>query len=195
MFKKENAWMKKITAVLLAASVIITGLAMPKQAAAASTDAKLAKQAKKIVNKQVKTSDSEKEKLKKLFNYTEKNYGYKTVKGFQAKKGWEKEYALEMYKNKKGSCYHFAAAYAFLAKQATGYPTRIVIGKTNGFNKKILQDHAWTEVKIKGTWYICDPNLDKFGAKSSGKYFLKKRNNRKMKSTYNKYKTAEYFTL
>ena len=52
-----------------------------------------------------------------------------------------------MYTEKKGSCYHFAAAYAFLAEKATGYKVRIGVGKTNGFSGD-LQNHAWTEVKI-----------------------------------------------
>lgn len=77
----------------------------------------LTEQAEKIVQKKTKSSDSAKKKLKKLFKYTEKMYGYKRVTGFQAYSGWQKDYALEMYKEKSGSCYHFAAAYAFLAKK------------------------------------------------------------------------------
>lgn len=142
----------------------------------------LEKKAESIVKKQVKKKSSKKSALKQLFTYTEKTYGYKRVTGFKNTKGWEKTYAKQMYSSKKGSCYHFAAAYAFLAKKATGYPVRICIGKTNGFNKKVWQAHAWAEVKIGSKWYICDPNMDKFAAKSSGKYYLKDRT--KLTSTY-----------
>lgn len=142
-----------------------------------------------IVKKQVKAGSSKKAALKQLFQYMEKTYGYKRVVGFQNTKGWEKTYAREIYKEKKGSCYHFAAAYAFAAKKATGYPVRICLGTTNGFNKKRWQQHAWVEIKIGSQWYLCDPNLDKFGAGSSGKYFLKPCS--KMKSHY---KTSSIIT-
>ncbi len=95
-----------------------------------------------------------------------------------------------MYTEKKGSCYHFAAAYAFLAEKATGYKVRIGVGKTNGFSGD-LQNHAWTEVKINSKWYICDTNMDKYAENSSGKYFLKSRN--KLKKVYNNYKDVKYF--
>ena len=94
---------------------------------------------------------------------------------------------LEMIKNKKGSCYHFAAVYAFLAKKATGLPVRICTGTTNGFNVSRWQPHAWCEVKVGKIWYVCDTNLDKFGAKSTGKYFMK--NVKTMKKTFKKSKT------
>lgn len=152
----------------------------------------LSDQANKIVSKKTKSSDSEKKKLKKLFKYTEKTYGYKRVTGFQAYSGWEKDYASQMYSEKNGSCYHFAAAYAFLAKKATGYEVRIGIGKTNGFTGN-LQSHAWTEVKINSKWYICDTNMDKFAENSSRKYFLKKRD--KLKKVYDDFKDVKYFTV
>lgn len=161
--------------------------------AASSTDKKLTKQVNSIVKKKVKTKDSKKKKLEKLFQYTEKTYKYGRAYDFKAKKGWEKSYALQMYSKKKGSCYHFAAAYAFLAKKATNYTVRIGVGKTNGFNPKVKQDHAWVEIKIKGKWYICDPNMDKFAEKSSGKYFLKEK--KSLKKTYNNFKGAKYYNV
>lgn len=157
-----------------------------------SASTSLKSQTAKIVKKKTKTSDSKKVKLKKLFQYAEKQYGYKRTVGFQAQDGWASGYAAEMYKEKKGSCYHFAAAYAFLAKKATGYKVRIGVGKTNGFSGK-LQNHAWTEIRIKSTWYICDTNMDKFAENSSGTYFLKKRN--KLKKVYDRFKNVQYFTV
>lgn len=188
MLKTENI-LRKTVLVLIIINLVM--LSMQKGADAAAVNSKsLQEQAEKIVNKKVKKTDNDKKKLKKLFHYVEKNYGYKRVMGFEAYDGWEKEYASEMYSGKKGSCYHFAAAYAFLAAKATGYKVRIGIGKTNGFSSE-LQDHAWTEVNINSVWYICDSNMDKFAENSSGKYFLKKRN--KLKSVYNNFKDVQYF--
>lgn len=184
---------------LLAGAVAVLNPSAAINAQAAAKSTKLEKTVTTIVGKQTKKKDNKKQKLKKLFNYTEKTYGYaRLIKNgkpyvFKQTKGWEKTYAVEMYSKKKGSCYHYASAYAFLAKKATGYPVRIGIGKTNGFNKNTIQPHAWAEIKIGSTWYICDPNMDKFAAKSSGKYYLKKRSS--LKKTYNKFKDVKYTTV
>ncbi len=188
MFRNLNKTfnLKKIAAFLLAVCLLGGSFAVTAQAASLSDSAA------SIVIKTVKSSDSTKKKLKKLFKYVEKKYDYGRTVGFEAYSGWEKDYAQAMFKDKKGSCYHFAAAYAFLAKTATGSEVRIGVGQTNGFSGN-LQPHAWTEVKIGKTWYICDTNLDKFAANSSRKYCLKKRSS--LKSTYNKFKHTAYYTV
>ncbi len=168
--------------------ITVSGLADTKALAATQ----LSNQVEKIINKKVKQTDPAKKKLKKLFNFVEKNYNYKRTMEFTTYSGWEQDYALEMYSEKVGSCYHFAAAYAFLAKKATGYNVHIGVGETNGFSK-ILQKHAWIEININSKWYICDPNMDKYAANSSGKYFLKRKN--KLKSTYNNFKNVQYFAI
>lgn len=182
---------KRLLMFALAFVLFLSAPAASAQAAS-SVDKKLKKQVNSIVKKKVKAKDTKEAKLEKLFKYTEKTYRYGRAYGFKAKKGWEKSYASEMFSKKKGSCYHFAAAYAFLAKKATGYTIRIGVGKTNGFNQG-YQDHAWVEIKIKGKWYICDPNMDKFAEKSSGKYFLQPRND--LKKVYKKFKGAKYYTV
>lgn len=190
MIKKIDKNIKKIGLLLIIFSVIIVSMhGFIGMKASASTT--LLEQTGKIVNKKVKQTDSEKKKLKKLFNFVEKNYDYKRTVDFVAYSGWEKDYASEMYSQNKGSCYHFAAAYAFLAKKATGLNVRIGIGKTSGFSGT-LQGHAWAEIKINSTWYICDTNMDKYAENSSGKYFLKKRD--KLKSIYNNFKGVQYYT-
>lgn len=169
-------------------------LLVPAQAeAASSTDKALKKKVNSIVKKKVKSKDSKEKKLEKLFKYTENSYGYARSYGFKPKKGWEKKYALQMYKKKKGSCYHFAASYAFLAKKATKYTVRIGVGKTNGFNPEKLQAHAWVEIKIKNKWYICDPNMDKFAENCAGTYFLREKS--ELKGIYNNFKGAKYYKV
>lgn len=191
MLQMSKKKIVKISIAVIVLSMLLCFVPKPERVAA-SNGKSLTEQAGGIVKKKTKSSDSEKVKLKKLFIYAEKTYGYKRVTGFRAYSGWEKDYALQMYEKKKGSCYHFAAAYAFLAKQATGYEVRIGIGKTNGFSGK-LQNHAWTEIKIGSKWYICDTNMDKFAENSSLKYFLKKRDN--LKKIYNNFKDVQYYTV
>ncbi len=189
MLEQTGKKFKKIMAAALA--VCIMAVSFTQIAKAAASSDKLEEQAAQIVSQQVKANDSAKKKLKKLFTYLQKEYDYGRKVGFEAYDGWEKDYALEMFADEKGSCYHYAAAYAFLAKKATGYSVRIGVGQTNGFSGK-LQKHAWTEVKISGKWYILDSNMDKYAADSSGKYCLKKRDS--LKNTYNKYKDTKYYT-
>lgn len=163
---------EKLTASILAA-VLTFGMMAPQTAMTAEAAAKstLEKDVQKLVKKsKAKKEKTQKKKLKKLFQYVEKNYGYARAIGFKNSRGWEKTFTAEMIKNKKGSCYHFAALYAFLAKES-GVQARICLGRTNGFNKARWQDHAWCEVKVGKKWYICDPNMDKFAANSKGKVF------------------------
>ncbi len=190
--KRTNIGIVKMIAVLFLAVCMMTGTftktVQATPAAGQGLDAKVSE----IVSKKVKSSDSGKKKLKKLFTYIQKQYDYGRKVGFEAYNGWEKDYALEMLNDKKGSCYHYAAAYAFLAKKATGYNVRIGVGQTNGFSGS-FQPHAWVEVEMNSKWYICDPNMDKYAADSSKKYCVKKRNS--LKDTYNKFKDTKYYNL
>ena len=127
---------EKLTASILAA-VLTFGMMAPQTAMTAEAAAKstLEKDVQKLVKKsKAKKEKTQKKKLKKLFQYVEKNYGYARAIGFKNSRGWEKTFTAEMIKNKKGSCYHFAALYAFLAKES-GVEARICLGRTNGFNK------------------------------------------------------------
>ena len=190
MLTKVKKNIQRIVVFVLTACIMAGSLT--QVAKAASAGGNLNEEITTIVDKKVKTSDSAKKKLKKLFTYVEKDFDYGRKTGFEAYDGWEKDYALEMLKDGKGSCYHYAAVYAFLAKKATGYSVRVGVGQTNGFSGS-LQKHAWTEVKISGKWYICDTNMDKYAADSSQKYCLKKRNS--LKSTYNKFKDTKYYDV
>ena len=189
---------KQTVAFLLVLVILIAGIPAGRAQAAKAQALKTAAQSdledtvETIVNKETKRKDSAKEKLKKLFLYMEEDYDYGRAVSFETYSGWEEEYAAEMFEDEKGSCYHFAAAYAYLAKKATDYPVRIGVGKTNGFSGK-WQKHAWVEIKIKSKWYVCDPNMDKYAEESSLTYFLKKRSS--LKETYNNYKKVEYVTV
>lgn len=110
-------------------------------------------------------------RLKALFRYVEEEYSYTRKMGFEAYSGWQEDYAYEMLSEMSGSCYHYAALYGFLAKEAADCDVRICIGTTDGFSASSWQPHAWTEVKLDGKWYVFDTNLDKYGADSTLKYY------------------------
>jgi hypothetical protein len=116
--------------------------------------------------------------LKKIFTALQNtsNYGYaRAPLGFNTPSGWEYDFAKEMLTSKKGSCYHYAAAFAFLAKRATGYPVRICWGTSNAFNASKWQNHAWVEIKIGSTWYTYDANAAAYSTLRSGKWYQQKR--------------------
>lgn len=137
------------------------------------------------------TSSGKLNALKVLYNYVKKYYGYQRVVGFKATTGWESTYAKEMIvTSKKGSCYHYAAAYAFLVKRATGLPSRICIGTSNAFNASKWQPHAWCEVQIGSNWYTFDPNAAKYSSRKINWY---KRSHSYMEGRY--YKTTKTFTV
>lgn len=153
-----------------------------------SINATLVKRMDAVIKKQKITGSTKKaEALKRLFEYVQKKCEYKRVMGFRAKSGWEYTYAKEMLGKKAGSCYHYAAAYAFLAKRATGYPVRICWGKSNAFNAKRWQPHAWVEIKIGKTWYTYDANAARYSALRKGQWYQQKRS--AMQKKY--YKTSK----
>lgn len=137
---------------------------------------------KLIKGRKITASTDKKAALKKLFNYMSgSKFGYKRAYGFKNTSGWDAQYAQEMLSSKKGSCYHYAAAFAYVAKRATGYQTRICIGTSNAFNAKTWQAHAWVEIKIDGTWYSFDTNAARYSSLRKGQWYLQKSSSLKNK--------------
>lgn len=112
----------------------------------------------KFVRKHTKSSWSAGKKLKKCYEVLSRDYKYKRfyMSGHPKAKHLA-GYARYMFKNKKGNCYRYAAAYAYIAR-VLGYDARVLVGwitSTGGGRTP----HGWTEVKIGKKWYICDTNM------------------------------------
>lgn len=77
--------------------------------------------------------------------------------------------AVDLFKNKKGNCFRYAAGFACVARIA-GYRSRVVIGTTAG------SPHGWTEVLVNGEWLICDPDaqLPGYNVPDYTPYMMKK---------------------
>ncbi len=130
--------------------------------------ASLVKKMDKAVKAAGVTAGTKKEQaLKLLFDYVSSadHFKYARAIGFTGAKNWEYSYAESMLGNGQGSCYHYAAVYAFLAKRATGYPVRICWGTSNAFKASNWQPHAWTEIKIGKTWYAFDANAERYSSR------------------------------
>lgn len=200
----KNKFMKKLTVFFTAATLACSSA--PAYAAVpaveetvqveAATATKLNTTLKKALDKVIKaqkftTNTTDKQKLQKLFNYTKKAFGYKRYMGVPSAKGWDSQFAKEMLQTKAGSCYHDAAAFAYLARRATGLPVRICIGTSNAFNTARWQNHGWVEIKVSGKWYTFDTNANRFSSLRKGKWFMQKRTSMEGKV----YKTQKTYSV
>ena len=197
----------------------------------AAIDKTAVKNAKTMVKKAKATKGTARTKLKNIYKYiaTDKSFGgvfsiesyltfcskakgeektkyYTSFKGPDTMKGLYKKYAIDAFKMKKASCYHYAALFAVAAKQALGSKAvvKIAIGstriKSEDTGKYFWNNrHCWTEVKIGKTTYIYDPqqgnNYSKSVGKKAdfGKYCGSKKST--VKKTYKSYKGAKYATV
>lgn len=59
-----------------------------------------------------------------------------------------KPYAFYLFRNKKGDCYQYSSALAYIAR-VLGYDSRISVDNT-------ITTHSWCEIKVNGKWKVCD---------------------------------------
>lgn len=67
--------------------------------------------------------------------------------------------ARDMFTNKRGNCYRYAAAFAYIAK-VLGYDSRVASGMV-GARGGGMTPHAWTEIKDGKSWYQYDCNMQR----------------------------------
>lgn len=91
------------------------------------------------------------EKAKYGFMYLANNFPYNRTYDHPKKPADIAPLAIDMFKNRRGNCFRYAACFTCLAKIA-GYRTRIVVGYTGG------SPHGWNETLVNGKWLICDPD-------------------------------------
>lgn len=131
------------------------------------------------------TTDAQKKAaLKKLYDHM-KNYKYGRIMG-QFGKGKSLGYAQQTMLTGKGNCYGYAAAFAVLAKRATGLPVRVCWGTSTAFNKNRAQLHGWTEIKLGNTWYVFDTNAAAYSKRKDVKWYMQKASSTAMKNVYKK---------
>ncbi len=139
------------------------------------------------------TSETETEEtVKRLFDYMVDKTRYARDTSRSKAKGWEYKYAKKMLSKRTGSCYHYAAGFAFLVRRATGLDVRVCMGKAKVFNAKVTQPHAWTEIKLDGTWYIFDTNAAKYSTRKGLDFYQLKRSASAAKKNY---KTSKKVTV
>ena len=193
-------------------------------------DKKAVANAKTMVKNAKATSGTARAKLKNVYKYvaTDKKWGgafafeiyptfwskakgdektqyYASAAGPKTMKGLYKKYAIDAFKLKKASCYHYAALFAVAAKQAIGSKGTVKIAVGTAKMKKPEGDtywnphHSWVEVKLGTTTYVYDTQQGNYYSKSVGKKtgFGKYCGSKKstVKKTYKSYKGAKYATV
>lgn len=116
------------------------------------------KKAVAFVRKYTKSGWSKSKKLKACYDALWKKYSYKRYKDSPTAKKMP-AYANNMFSQKKGNCYRYAAAYAYIAR-VLGYDSRVVAGKISCLHGG-MTPHGWAEIKVGKTWYICDANMQR----------------------------------
>lgn len=97
-------------------------------------------------------------KLQKCFEALWRNYSYQRF--YDTPAAWSMSgYANYMFANRMGNCFRYAASYACVAR-VLGYESRVAVGSVSARNGG-MTPHGWAEVNVDGTWYICDPNMQR----------------------------------
>lgn len=97
------------------------------------------------------------ERMKTGFMYMATNFPYNRTYDHPTKASDIPPLAIDMFTNKKGNCFRYAACFACTARIA-GYRTRVVVGDllaSGGY----WTPHGWVEVYVDGKWKVCDPNM------------------------------------
>ena len=109
-----------------------------------------------LVEEKTSPSMSRDQKLKALYNYVRDNFTYlKRPLVAVGRTGWEPEYASSFLSMKKGNCFSFSALFCLLAREV-GQPAYTVVG---GLGKN-ASSHGWVEIRLDGTVYMFDPQLE-----------------------------------
>lgn len=126
---------------------------------------KTTKLAVKFVRSHTKTTDSQSKKLRKCYRYLSYHYKYKRYyTNLCPKAKYMQPFAYDMFSSKKGNCFRYAACFAYIAR-VLGYDSRVVVGKISAVYGG-MTPHGWTEVKVDGKWYVCDPDMQMNGVDS-----------------------------
>lgn len=140
----------------------VNGSKLDKNGRYTTGNAKLDAELVKVFKKQTKASMTNKQKLKAVYKYVYQNCTYRADVKHKASKNctsWDKTAAYNMYKNKKGNCYHFAAAVTYAARKC-GYDAKTISGYVTYKQYKYYMQHGWTEIKMAdGTKRFIDTEL------------------------------------
>lgn len=120
------------------------------------TDKQIA-MAVKFVLKHSRMNDTPRDRLRDCYDVL-RNYRYQRIYRNNPSAGMVPSYASYMFTHRRGNCYRYASAYAYIAR-VLGFKVRVCAGGVNTRNGRYLSPHGWCEVKIGDTWKMVDCSL------------------------------------
>ena len=93
------------------------------------------------------------ERMKTSYKYLADKIPYKRTYDHPKSKADLPGLAIDMFKNKRGNCFRYAACFTCIAK-VCGYRARMAVGNTSNGSP-----HGWTEIYMDGKWYYFDPDM------------------------------------
>ncbi len=141
------------------------GFAFDDKGIYTSGDPELDELIKSVFSKILDESMDEEEMLHTIYQYTVDSFTYRRRNSYAMRdSSWAVKEAYTMLSTKCGNCYNFAATFCMMAR-AIGYDAKVYSGII-GLDRR---PHAWVEIKIKGTTYLFDPELE-FAYKQNKNY-------------------------
>ncbi len=113
--------------------------------------------AAQFVGANTTTGQTNSAKLAACYRVLWSTYPYVRTYGDSPNASVISQYAIDMFKNKKGNCFRYAASFACIAK-VLGYDSRFAHGMISSASGG-MTPHGWTEVYNDGQWLICDPDM------------------------------------
>ncbi len=113
--------------------------------------------AAQFVGANTTTGQTNSAKLAACYRVLWSTYSYVRTYGDSPNASVISQYAIDMFKNKKGNCFRYAASFACIAK-VLGYDSRFAHGMISSASGG-MTPHGWTEVYNGGQWLICDPDM------------------------------------
>ena len=114
------------------------------------------------------TGQTNSQKLRSCFNYLYQNYTYKRILGLPSDAQDLSNMAIDMFEEKKGNCFSYAATFACIAT-VLGYDARVITGQISASVGGVTP-HGWNEIYYEGKWLICDANMQTYS--SSLSYYM-----------------------
>lgn len=108
----------------------------------------------KLAKDITKNSQTDLEKVEKVYNYIITNIDYDDYKINYLKDNYVPN-IMEIINAKKGICYDYSAVFAGMLR-SLDIPTKLV----KGYKDDLESYHAWNEVLIDDNWYIIDTTYD-----------------------------------
>lgn len=107
-----------------------------------------------FVNAHSSSSQTPMQRFKSCYKYLYGDgYHYERIMGVPGKQDVA-DRANYYFTNKKGNCYCFAAATAYVSK-VLGFESRVTFGQITSVHGG-MTNHSWAALKSSGTWYISD---------------------------------------